>query len=166
MFHNFTAKHEDVVLQPMTIEDSEKYRRLRNQNEIRCWFETQIIISEEAQRNWFLSYLKKSSDLMFSIYHTDGVFIGGCSLYKIESGGTAEFGRLIIAPEFRGNGFGRKATTATLEIAKKIGLQSVHLEVFADNQTAIRTYCAAGFMANGKTIWVNDKQMIKMVVQI
>lgn len=165
MLHHYTTRYEDILLKPMTIDDSEKYRRLRNQDEIRKWFENTGVISMEAQARWFESYLHKEDEMMFSIYNSHDDFIGGCSLYKI-GGGTSEYGRLIVAPEYRGKGYGRISTIAALDVAKALGLHTVHLDVFADNQSAIRTYIAAGFEDTGHRLMVRNKEMISMEVRL
>jgi RimJ/RimL family protein N-acetyltransferase len=84
--------------------------------------------------------------------------VGQVSLYNIDwDAKRAEYGRLMIGDQdSTGRGFARLATEVLLDLAfKKLGLEEVYLEVFANNDRAIRIYEAAGFSimeGNGNTI--------------
>lgn len=82
MKHNFHTFYKRVLLQPMSVRDSELYRQLRNQNHIRIWFENSCIIEQDVQRIWYNKYLVTFGEYMFSIYDLLGQFIGGVSIYK------------------------------------------------------------------------------------
>lgn len=148
MNHSLSSELGIVKLLPMTVEDSERYRELRNIDTVRCWFGDGAVITQEAQRKWFDSYLSDTSCLMLSIWNQEGCFVGGCSLYDIRAG-TAEFGRIIIDPRLQGRGYGVDATKAALIIAKGIGLHTVRLEVRSKNIRAIRAYLSAGYYLVG-----------------
>lgn len=72
MDHKYTAIYDDIMLVPMTKEESEKYRLLRNLPEVRCWFEHSSVISAEEQTNWYMNYLKTPDEVMFSAYPVGG----------------------------------------------------------------------------------------------
>lgn len=152
MKHDLQVQSGNILICPMTSDDSEQYRRIRNQDENRRWFVDSKIISSEVQRNWFNSYLKKVDEYMFSIY-AFGLFVGGCSLYCIDKHiRTAEFGRIAIDTVQKGKGYGYEATLGTLKIAKDLlGLDTVRLFVKKDNVAAIKTYLKAGFFFSEDT---------------
>lgn len=146
MKHNLQVQSGNILICPMTSDDSEQYRRIRNQDENRRWFVDSKIISSEVQRNWFDNYLKKSDEYMFSIYSSK-LFVGGCSLYCIDKHTrSAEFGRIAIDTVQKGKGYGYEATLGTLKISRELlGLDTVRLFVKKDNVAAIKTYLKAGF---------------------
>ena len=101
MNHNFVAENDKICIKPMTDEESEQYRLLRNRKDNAPFFFTSITITKEMQRKWFEKYLCDDSQLMFSIYEkaTDA-FIGGVSIYGVNTKkGEAEVGRIIIDKE-------------------------------------------------------------------
>lgn len=130
---------------PLSAEDSEKMRVLRNKN--RNCFVYSGEISEQAQAAWYQSYLERTDDYMFSvIYVPTGMWIGAVGLYDI-AGGEAEFGRLLVDGTAVGKrGLGVPVTEAACRIGfESIGLQRIRLEVYADNMAAVKTYEKAGF---------------------
>ena len=54
-----------------------------------------------------------------------------------------------IAPEFRGQGIGRRLMDATIEGARAAGLTRIGLEVFSSNTNAISLYERYGFEYEG-----------------
>ena len=72
MDHKYTVTYDDIMLIPMSKEDNEEYRLLRNLPEIRCWFEHNSVISAEEQTNWYMNYLKSPNEVMFSAYSIGG----------------------------------------------------------------------------------------------
>lgn len=59
----------------------------------------------------------------------------------------ARLGRVLVAPERRGQGAGRELVTLAIETARMLGADELRLNVIADNAPAVRTYEAAGFRA-------------------
>jgi [ribosomal protein S18]-alanine N-acetyltransferase len=54
--------------------------------------------------------------------------------------------RLAVAPSFQGHGYGRAVVAAVLANACLLGLQFVTLNVYRDNERAIRLYRSLGFV--------------------
>jgi GNAT superfamily N-acetyltransferase len=57
--------------------------------------------------------------------------------------------RVVIAPDERGKRLGAHLVTLALDEARRIGLNTVDLLVFAENHPARRTYNAVGFTDHG-----------------
>ncbi len=57
--------------------------------------------------------------------------------------------RVFIDPDRRGQGLGRQLVAAALDEATGEGLRTLDLNVFADNEPAIRIYLALGFTDAG-----------------
>lgn len=147
MKHTLTCHDGGIILRPLSPEDSERYRILRNQEHNRHWFFFSDIISREAQEVWYQSYLGKKDEYMFSIYNTDDIFLGGAALYHLIDK-TAEFGRLIVdRPAAGQGGVGARSLLLLCDLAKnQLGLTRLHLEVYEDNLPAVKTYEKAGFV--------------------
>ena len=148
MKHNLCAANGEILLMPMSHNDSEQYRLLRNREENRIWFGSQSIISNEQNELWYAKYINRENDYMFSVLKkANGAFLGGCAIYDIvEETGVAEFGRIIIRNDMRKSGYGFSTVMAALDIARELELTEVILEVKANNTAALTTYERAGFV--------------------
>lgn len=136
-----------ILLKSMSYDECQKYRILRNKEDVKRWFIDKDIISEETQYAWYKKYLESDNDCMFSIYY-DGIFVGGNAIYNIDfAKREAEYGRLLLSQEIvGGKGVGKIVTNLASIIAKQsIGLKRLYLEVYADNVPAIKTYKYVGF---------------------
>lgn len=165
MNHDYTSFFQDVQLIPMTLEDSERYRVLRNDPKVRDCFEYKNEISQEEQKNWYMNYLNHPDEIMLSVYSND-VFLGGNSLYRIDDiEKTAEYGRIVIDKRFSGNGYGYKATMAMIALAKEqLGLKEITLEVYKDNISANVSYRKAGFEDIGTKVDAIGRKMTLMKI--
>lgn len=147
MEHTCTCRDDSICLCPLSAEDSERYRLLRNREENRRCFFFSGIITREAQQKWYAQYLKRENDYMFSVYTLSGIFLGGAALYDIKED-TAEFGRLLIDREAAGRGgVGAQTLSLLCTLARdELKLTSLHLELYADNLSALKTYEKLGFL--------------------
>lgn len=72
-----------------------------------------------------------------------------------EDGDEAELARLVVAPEHRGQGNGRRLVEALVAEATRRGSDEVWLRVVPDNEAAIRCYVSAGFV---RTSWEEEAE--------
>ncbi|MGA2259244.1 MAG: GNAT family N-acetyltransferase [Thermoguttaceae bacterium] len=122
----------------------------RNQDHIRRWFFFSERLTPEQHADWFGRYRQRGDDFVFIIEETGGELrpIGQVALYNVDwSGGTAEFGRLMIGvADATSRGLAREATDALVTLAlEQLALKEVYLEVVPSNVQAIRVYEACGF---------------------
>ena len=77
--------------------------------------------------------------------------IGWCDVSPMEKEGCAHVGRLGMGllPEHRGRGIGRRLAERTVELATRIGLERIELDVYASNKPAIGLYKSLGFAVEG-----------------
>lgn len=66
-------------------------------------------------------------------------------LWIDEDLGEVELARLIVAPDARGRGVGRRLTRVLLDRARETGLSQVFLRVAPTNEAAVRCYVSVGF---------------------
>lgn len=166
MKHEWSGAYGSVDLCPMTAEDAERQRILRNQN--RQWFCFSGEITPEEQGQWFSDYLKRENDYMFSVWiKPENHWIGTVSLYDIDPvGGFAEFGRLLIDRVTAGrSGLGLEATLCACHIGwEQLGLSEIRLEVYEDNVPARRIYERAGFLEYGRCTDTVGRTLIQMIL--
>jgi RimJ/RimL family protein N-acetyltransferase len=106
-----------------------------------------------AITEFFDEMAKDKSGINFAI-EVDSVFIGDCGLFHFnERAGTAELGIGIGDPDYRGKGYGREAMTLLVDYGfRLLNLRKIWLETTADNERAIRSYQAVGFVQEGRQV--------------
>ena len=166
MKHDFYYQSGDIELRPMTYEDSQKYRLLRNQEQNRLCFFSQDVLSAEDQRNWYEKYEKDDTDIMFAFYYRN-IFAGGNAIYHIDrKKGCAEYGRLLVDKiNFPEKGLGSAITYGASEIARKdLSLSMLYSEIYESNVPSVYAHLKAGFheaetrtLDNGRKIYYLEK---------
>lgn len=136
----------DITLVPLAEAHLPMTLEWRNRPEVRRWFKHSAEISPEDHRAWFKSYVQKPNDWVYVVY-ASGVPVGQVAVYNLDKATrTAEIGRFIAAPEYRGRGYLRRGIAELLHLAGlQFGITSFYLEVFADNETALGLYEKLGF---------------------
>lgn len=162
MKHNFTCICGDIELRPMTQEDSQKYRILRNQAQNRFRFFNSDFITEENQRAWYQAYEQDPTDIMFAFYYK-GMFAGGNAIYHINyEQGTGEYGRILVDKEnFPQKYLGSTITYHACQIVhRELGLSRLFAEIYEDNLPSLYACLNAGFhktemrtLENGKNVY-------------
>ena len=107
----------------------------------------------EFEEAWYERISRSQTDVPFTLYELQHLqAIGNAGLHHIDyQQRTAEFGMLIGEKEFWGRGIGTETTRFVLQYAfHNLGLHNVLLQVYADNQAAIRAYTRAGFKLIGR----------------
>ncbi|MFE2298652.1 GNAT family N-acetyltransferase [Streptomyces sp. NPDC059445] len=76
----------------------------------------------------------------------DGRLVGHASLRLAADGMSARLGRVLVAPDARGQGYGSALLTLVLTFGfARLGLERVELGVFSHNDSAVRLYERLGF---------------------
>ncbi|HYM33268.1 MAG TPA: GNAT family N-acetyltransferase [Candidatus Cybelea sp.] len=103
----------------------------------------------EASRSWWSAMIEKGQP--FRIAHDGERVIGWCDITPIPRPAFAHNGVLGIGllPEMRGRGIGRRLLSATIDAARRFGLERIELDVFASNERARRLYLSLGFEVEG-----------------
>ena len=140
----------ELALRPMMRGDAERVVRWRALPEIHDQLFAAAPPTREQHDAWFAS-LRARGDRIELVIERSGRAIGTIGLSDIDLGaGTATYGVLIGEPEERGKGAAARASRLLLDYAFRVlGLQSVSLELFADNATARRLYDRLGFVVHG-----------------
>ena len=124
----------NLRLRPLTADDLETVRQLRNAN--RHAFFDDREISAEDQRRWFERL--PARPVQFMVIEFDQCVIGTISVAETSAG--KEIGNLILDPQYRGRGIMRQAVEQlTVEPGRCLA------EIKADNEPSQRVFAAAGF---------------------
>jgi len=141
-------ENESIILRSLNCQDSEKYRLLRNDEEVRKYFYHNGYISKEAQMKWYEKYKDTTDDYMFSVFlKQQEVYVGGVALYNIDfEAKSAEVGRIIIDKSQKGNGLGSEAINCIVEWGNgRLGITRFYASIYANNYASRKTFERCGF---------------------
>ena len=135
-----------VELRKITLEDSEKLVKWRNNPRVRVNLFSQDELTVDQHINYYHKYVETGLVCQFVIV-ADGVDCGTSFLKNIDNvSKKAEFGIFIGEDSFRGKGIGKTATRKTVEFGfESMKLELIHLSVLEDNYAALNSYKKAGF---------------------
>ena len=75
-----------------------------------------------------------------------GELVGYGEVWHDPDAGEAELARILVAPDRRGRGVGRRLVALLADRAREAGFDAIWLRVVGDNRAAIACYRAAGFV--------------------
>ena len=150
--------------------------------ELFSWFKTErdalqwagAALSWPLQRREFIALMKlhrgpDSIREVWAIDHGDRM-LAHFQIYYNQRLRTAGLGRIAIAPDQRGRGFGKPLMDAILTQAfQRDWVHRVDLLVYSHNETAIKSYQAAGFVLEGRrreTTPIGDEVWDTLVMSI
>ena len=110
----------------------------------------------------FLDNLVRDKVNVTFAIEVDRVFIGSCGLFTFDRvAGTAELGIGIGDRAYQGKGYGREAVALLVDYGfRLLNLRKIWLKTSPDNQRAIRSYQAVGFVHEGRHrehVWSDGK---------
>lgn len=138
------TKGDGFSLRPIDIGDSELLRAWRIAPETSGSF-PQAKITRESHAGWLERHLRGCDGWMWIIERDDETEtpMGSITIVRLNEP-VWEIGRVVIAPEFRGSLWGRKAISACVEIAKEHGHASM-VEVMPHNGRMLALCKSLGF---------------------
>ncbi|POA24506.1 MULTISPECIES: GNAT family N-acetyltransferase [unclassified Pseudomonas] len=143
----YSTSDEVVGIRLLEVADLPATLAWRNRDENRRWFINSNIIEWGSHIKWFESYQKKSDDFVFVI-EADGELVGQCAVYGVDlDRKRAEVGRFLAAPDKAGKGYIKRGCQLLINTCwHQIGLETLFLEVLAENVRAISLYVKLGFV--------------------
>lgn len=105
----------------------------------------------ETHESFLGRYFRPENHDRWFVIEAEGAPVGAIALYGFsEDGSEAEWGRLVVAPEARGRGYGKRALELLVEHARGIGVRLLRCEVLAGNVAAEAIYGELGFVETGR----------------
>jgi len=143
----------DVRLRPLEPEDVPILTEWVQNEKVRENLLLRLPLSAPQESKWLEGLYKDSARAIFGIEVENPTwdFVGVCGLEGIDrSDGRAMVGIFLGDVNLWGKGFGTKALRVLLEIGfNELRLNRVGLEVFTENERAIRSYEKLGFVREG-----------------
>lgn len=144
-----------IKLKEITKDDLEFVKNLRNKNKDK--FFSKMHFTSAGQERWWAAYETQrgteQSDFTYIIWLDDITRVGMVAIYNIDwCMKDAEIGRTLLDIQYRGKGYMLEAMTQLLDLVKSWSLKTLRLEVYAENEEAIRLYERIGFVAHDKPV--------------
>lgn len=140
---------ETVYLRFISMEDTERIVKWRNQERVRRNFIYQTPFTAEGHENWMRTKVASGEVVQFIICEkaTDRP-VGSVYFRDIDNiNRKAEYGIFIGEPDAAGKGIGSETANLAVGYAKEVlKLHKLMLRVFTDNLGAIKSYQNAGFV--------------------
>ena len=152
------------MLRTMLYFDTEWVRKQRNRPECRKWFRQDHEITQEEQRKWY-----ETTDMKSFMVINDNERVGVVSLSHIDNTARKCEFSIMIVPEERGKGLGRKALYKLLDHAfDDLNMNMVYSDVFEHND-ALSDYINWGFNIYGvlpNWYWKDGKYINSTIIAI
>lgn len=100
-------------------------------------------LGDERYRRWVLSALSHPSQRLYVV--SDGLQRVAFFVTETQADGTCYWHLNAVAPRFQGQGYGRRAWQAMLNVAKEQGAQRVRTCIVARNHRVLNLYARLGF---------------------
>ncbi len=140
---------ENIYLRPITLEDTERIVRWRNQDRVRHNFIDQALFTEESHERWMRTKVASGEAVQFIICEkASDRPVGSVYFRDIDPAGrSAEYGIFIGEADAAGRGLGSETARLAVTYARDVlKLHKLRLRVFADNAGAVKSYRNAGFV--------------------
>ena len=143
----------EYVIRLIEEKDQESMIKWRNDPVHKQWFFYQGEFNLQTQIIWFHEYLTKDNDYTF-VLEIDDIPVGMAAIYDIHDD-QGEFGRLLIG-EIQGKGLGKELARQVCQIGfTRLNLNTIVLEVFKENERALKIYQELGFKIIEERPWKN-----------
>lgn len=140
----------EIHIRPTQLTDVESLRDAVNSVAAEKWFLGTVTGFTLEQTSEFVSLIVEKSLPQVVALDSDKV-IGWCDILPGTMSGTAHVGRLGMGllPKWRGQGLGRRLMQECFALARQAGIEKVELEVYGDNDSALKLYRSYGFKQEG-----------------
>jgi RimJ/RimL family protein N-acetyltransferase len=144
------ASDGTVRLREVTRADADDLYRWRMDERSRPMFRSVDPVPIETHRAFVERYFAEGNTDHWFVIEAGGVAVGTITLYHLSGDGReAEWGRLVVDPDRRGQGYGRRALALLIAHARAAGVRTLRCEVLESNAVAASLYTEAGFRHTG-----------------
>ena len=139
-----------VRLREVRRADAEDLYRWRMDDRSRPMFRSVERVPFETHLAFLERYFADGNRDHWFVIEAGGVPVGTITLYHLSADGReAEWGRLVVDPDRRGQGYGRRALALLIAHARAAGVRKLRCEVLDSNGVAASLYTEAGFRRTG-----------------
>ena len=126
---------ENLIIEKMNLKDFEQIKE-NLQNDFDDFWNANILESELKNNNSLYFVAKKENEILGFIGITKNIDF-------------VEILNIVVKKDFRNKGIGNKLLQKIIEVAKKMKMQEIYLEVNEKNQNAIKLYEKNNFEKKG-----------------
>jgi RimJ/RimL family protein N-acetyltransferase len=138
----------ELRLREVTPADAADLYRWRMEPATRGQFRGTEEVPFAAHEAYLARYFAPGNSDRWFIIEASGEPVGAIALYDFSADGrTAEWGRFVVSPEHRGQGWGRRSLELLIAHARGLGIRDLRCEVLAGNAVAAGLYGRLGFTA-------------------
>lgn len=124
------------------------YKQILDETEFLSMYPDECTLDVEGEKSYIEKY-NNSDDKIFILAFVDDKYAGNCS-FDCKSGSRRTKHRagigIALLQEFTGFGLGKLMLTRLLELIKDSGCEQAELNVYANNDRALRLYRKLGFI--------------------
>ena len=151
-----------VRLREVTRADAEDLYRWRMDERSRPMFRSVEKVPFEVHRAFMDRYFAEGNTDHWFVIEAAGRPVGTITLYHLSADGReGEWGRLVVDPERRGQGYGRRALALLIAHARAAGVRTLRCEVLESNAVAASLYEEAGFRPTG-AVEVDGRRFVQL----
>jgi len=133
-------------LRNVTWGDSQLLYDWRMNDQSRHMFRDTRIVPMEDHQNFLRRHLDSESKDKWFVLEIGGCPVGAIALVDFSpDAAECELSRLVIAPEHRGKGYGKRAIQMASDYAASRGVRRFHAEVDAQNDRSLGAFLHLGF---------------------
>ena len=143
---------KNVLLRPITYDDTECIVRWRNKETVRSYFIYRATLTKEDHEKWLEEKVRTENVYQFVIVDKESnISIGTVYLRDIDRDNKkCEFGIFIGEDCFLGKGLGTESAQMVTRFAfEQLDMNKVFLRLLAENERAYKSYLKAGFQVEG-----------------
>jgi len=142
----------DIWLRSPSLADHSLFVEWRNSS-LDTFFSSSPITEESHLKWWYEHVLHDDTQVLYTVM-SDKLAIGMVGLKDIDrwTHKRAEYGRFLIAPTYRGHGYGKQTLSALLAHAfdaSALDLNRIYGYILANNYSGLTTALSAGFSIEG-----------------
>jgi dTDP-4-amino-4,6-dideoxygalactose transaminase/RimJ/RimL family protein N-acetyltransferase len=138
-----------IALREVANSDITRLYEWRNDPGTHPMFRDDRPLEFEAHSRFVRRYLESRDRVYWLIIEASEIPVGTISLRLSADGRECEPGRLIIAPAYRGAGYGRRALALLMTFAVSLGVERLSCEVLSSNEHILRICRSLGFTTKG-----------------
>ena len=138
-----------IYLRPVEASDGLLVSKWRNERLSREMFYSQAVVTPDSHALWLET--KDPYDLVWMVCQHEGMAsIGMASLHIDPAGYTGEYGRVVISPVYRGQGYAKELDYTMMAVAFELfELDLLWLEAFTSNEGVLTVHDKTGFQRAG-----------------
>jgi RimJ/RimL family protein N-acetyltransferase len=139
-----------VRLREVTPADAGDLYRWRMEPATRAQFRGVDEVPFAAHQAYLARYFEAANSDRWFVIEAAGEPVGAIALYDLSpDSAEAEWGRFVLDPERRGQGWGRRSLQLLIAHARSLGIRRLRCEVLGGNAVAAGLYRRLGFVETG-----------------